>query len=177
MSRGALILAAALLLAAPGARAQDARPAAPAESAPLAIAAGSRVSLEYTLTDAQGTVIDSSESGEPLRYTHGESQIIPGLERALVGMHVGETKKVTVAPADAYGDVDPQATVEVPKTELPDSVAVGTRLVARSPDGQTRVVRVKEMREASAIIDLNHPLAGMTLHFDVKIVSIEEPAK
>jgi FKBP-type peptidyl-prolyl cis-trans isomerase 2 len=177
MSRAALLLSAALLLAVPAARAQDARPAAPAASVPLAVEAGSRVALEYTLTDAQGTVIDSSESGEPLRYTHGESQIIPGLERALAGMHVGETKKVTVAPADAYGDVDPQATIEVPRTELPEGVAVGTRLVARSPDGQTRVVRVKEMREASAIIDLNHPLAGMTLHFAVRIVSIEEPTR
>ncbi|MGH7265978.1 MAG: FKBP-type peptidyl-prolyl cis-trans isomerase, partial [Candidatus Rokuibacteriota bacterium] len=170
MTRGALVLT-ALLLGATGAGAQDARPAAEATKPSAAIAAGSRVSLEYTLTDAQGTVLDSSQSGAPLHYTHGESQIIPGLEKALAGMRVGETKKVAVAPADAYGDVDPQATVEVPKEELPEGVAVGTRLVARSPDGQTRVVRVKEVHEASAIIDLNHPLAGMTLHFDVKVVT------
>lgn len=170
MKLGVLVLVAVVLFgAAPGA-AQEAKPSP-------AIAVGSRVSLEYTLTDAEGTVLDSSQGRPPLTYTHGVQQIVPGLEKALTGMHVGETKKVTVAPADAYGEVDSQAVIQVPKADLPEGVAAGTQLVARSPDGETRVVRVKEIRDETALIDLNHPLAGKTLHFDVKVIGVEPPAK
>ena len=112
-----------LLLVTVSAVAQEAKPAS-------AIEAGSRVSLEYTLTDAEGTVLDSSQGRAPLSYTHGKQQIIPGLEKVLTGMHVGETRKVTVAPADAYGEVDSQAVIEVPKDDVPEGIAVGTQLFA-----------------------------------------------
>ncbi len=149
-----------------------------APEAPGAIEDGSRVSLEYTLTDDAGKVLDSNKGRAPLTYTQGEHQIVPGLESALTGMRVGEHRTVTVAPADGYGDVDPDAMTEVPKDILPDgALIVGTQLVARSRTGEMRVVRVKEIKESTVIIDLNHPLAGKTLHFDVTVIGVEPPEK
>lgn len=141
-----------------------------------AIESGSTVQLEYTLKDEEGKVLDSNKGRDPLTYTQGQEQIIPGLEKALNGMRAGEEKKVTVKPEDAYGPVDPEAQAEVPKAMLPpDALQVGARLVARSPMGDTRVVRVKEIKETTVILDLNHPLAGKTLHFDVKVLGVEPP--
>lgn len=156
----------------------------PAEAQPKeeatnpAIENGSRVRLEYTLTDDGGKVLDSNKGGEPLTFTQGQRQIISGLERALDGMHAGEAKRVTVKPADAYGEVDPKAVAEVPKEQIPaNALTVGTELVARSQSGGRRIVRIKEIKEKTVIIDLNHPLAGKTLVFDVKVVGVEPPAK
>lgn len=138
-----------------------------------AIAEGSTVRLEYTLKDDGGELLDSSEGAEPLTYTHGRRQIIPGLERALQGMRAGDKKQVQVAPKDAYGTVDPAATAEVPKQNLPPEALVpGTQLVARRPDGSSQFVRVKEVRAETVVLDLNHPLAGKTLFFDVRILEV-----
>lgn len=143
-----------------------------------AIEHGSTVRLEYTLKDDAGKVLDSNTGRDPLTYTHGQQQIIPGLEKALNGMRSGEEKKVTVEPEDGYGPVDPAAQTEVPKAMLPpDALTVGTQLVARTPTGEAMLVRVKEIKEATVIIDLNHPLAGKILHFDVKVVGVEAPKK
>jgi FKBP-type peptidyl-prolyl cis-trans isomerase 2 len=142
-----------------------------------AIEKGSKVQLEYTLTIDDGRVLDSNKGQEPLTFTQGQQQIIPGLEKALEGMHAGEEKKVTVNAAEAYGEVDPAAVTEVPKERVPaQSLTVGTELVARNANGETRTVRVKEIREKTVIIDLNHPLAGKTLVFDLKVLSVEPPA-
>lgn len=146
----------------------------PESSGGSVIANGSVVHLEYTLTDDSGKVLDSSKGRDPLTYTQGHAQIVPGLEQALTGMRAGEAKQVTVSPEDGYGPVDPSAETEVPKEQLPmEGLSVGTALVARSPDGETRLVRVKEIKEQTVVIDLNHPLAGVTLHFDVKILGVE----
>jgi FKBP-type peptidyl-prolyl cis-trans isomerase SlyD len=137
---------------------------------------GDVVRLEYTMRDDAGTVLDASTDGEPLVFTQGQHQIIPGLERAVAGMGVGEEKRVSVAAEDAYGPVDPDALAEVPLEMIPaDARKVGQQLVARGPDGTTRVVRVKELRETTVILDLNHPFAGMVLHFAVRVVGIEGP--
>jgi FKBP-type peptidyl-prolyl cis-trans isomerase SlyD len=166
-----LLLAATVLLGPSLARGEETTPVP-------AIAAGAKVSLEYTLSDDAGTVLDSNKGRLPLTYVQGEHQIVPGLERALDGMHAGEEKKVVVAPVDGYGAVDPAAVTEVPKDLVPaDARVVGTELVARSPQGATRLVRVKEVKDETVVIDLNHPLAGKTLHFDVKVVGVEPPAK
>jgi len=171
MRFAALLVAAATLLGPSSARGDETPPVP-------AIAAGSRVSLEYTLSDDAGTVLDSNKGRPPLTYVQGEHQIVPGLERALDGMHAGEEKKVVVAPADGYGAVDPAAVTEVPRDLVPaDARVVGTELVARSPQGATRLVRVKEVKAETVVIDLNHPLAGKTLHFDVKVVGVEPAAK
>lgn len=143
-----------------------------------AIESGSTVQLEYTLKDDAGKVLDSNKGKDPLTYTHGTQQIIPGLEKALNGMRTGEEKQVTVNPEDRYGPVDPTAQTEVPKEMLPpNALTVGTQLAARSPSGETMLVRIKEIKETTVIIDLNHPLAGKTLFFDLKVLGVEPPKK
>lgn len=143
-----------------------------------AIESGSTVRLEYTLKDDGGKVLDSNKGGDPLTYTHGSQQIIPGLEKALSGMRTGEEKQVTVNPEDGYGPADPKAQTEVPKEMLPtNALTVGTQLVARSPMGETLLVRIKEIKETTVIVDLNHPLAGKTLYFDLKVLGVEPPKK
>ena len=143
-----------------------------------AIESGSTVQFEYTLKDDAGKVLDSNKGKDPLTYTHGTQQIIPGLEKALSGMRTGEEKQVTVNPEDGYGPVDPTAQTEVPKEMLPpNALTVGTQLVARSPVGETLLVRIKEIKETTVIIDLNHPLAGKTLFFNLKVLGVEPPKK
>ena len=142
-----------------------------------AIEKGSSVKIEYTLKDDKGAVLDTNAGKESLAFTQGAQQIIPGLDKALLGMKTGDSKKVTVKPEDAYGAVDPKAEAEVPRDALPQGAAVvGTRLLARGQDGQPRPVTVKAVKDATVLLDLNHPLAGKTLFFDVKVVSVDPPA-
>jgi FKBP-type peptidyl-prolyl cis-trans isomerase SlyD len=148
---------------------------AQAPGAGSAIAAGSRVGLEYTLTDEAGTVLDSNKGGEPFTYTHGQHQIVPGLEAALAGKRAGDVTKVTVKPEDGYGNVDPKAQIEVGRDRVPPDVKVGSELTGRAANGQTRAVRVKEIKDKSVVLDLNHPLAGKTLLFDVRVLSVDGP--
>jgi len=144
----------------------------------VSVGNGSKVQIEYTLTDDEDKVLDSNKGKEPLVFTQGQKQIIPGLEKALEGMHAGEEKKVTVKPADAYGEADPAAFTEVSKEQIPvEALTIGTVLVAQNQNGERRSVRVTEVKEKTVIIDLNHPLAGKTLHFDVKVLGVEAPSK
>lgn len=131
------------------------------------------VGLEYTLT-VDGAVVDSTEGKEAFHYIQGQKQVIPGLERQLAGLHVGDTKDVTVNPEEGYGQIDPSAIVEVPKTQLPAGVTpeVGMMLRGVNPNGQTFRARIKEMKADTVVLDLNHPLAGKTLNFKVKVVSV-----
>lgn len=141
-----------------------------------AIAAGKEVSLEYTLRLETEEVIESNVGEKPLTYVHGRNQIIPGLESALEGMQVGDRKEVTVLPEDAYGPVMPEAFQEVPRDRIPaDAQRVGARLQGRDPSGQVVHARVAQVKEQSLILDFNHPLAGKTLIFAVKVVGIAEP--
>jgi FKBP-type peptidyl-prolyl cis-trans isomerase SlyD len=139
------------------------------------VAEGKRVALEYTLTLDDKSVVESNVGAEPLTYTHGTRQLIPGLEKALEGMAVGDTKQVTVSPSDGYGENDPKAMQEVPKKLIPpDALKVGTRLQGKTPSGQTVYPLVTEVKDDTVILDFNHPLAGKTLHFDVKVVDIQQ---
>jgi FKBP-type peptidyl-prolyl cis-trans isomerase SlyD len=151
---------------------------APAGAQPkVAIEKGSSVKIEYTLKDDKGAVLDTNAGKDALAFTQGAQQIIPGLDKALLGMKAGDSKKVTVKPEDAYGALDPKAEAEVPKDALPQGAAVvGTRLLARGQDGQPRPVTVKAVKDTTVLLDLNHPLAGKTLFFEVKVVSVEPPA-
>jgi FKBP-type peptidyl-prolyl cis-trans isomerase 2 len=163
----------ALSLVAVPVAAQD-KPAATAAT----IETGATVDLEYTLKDEAGAVIDSNKGKDPLRYTHGGRQLIPGLERELTGLHPGDEKKVVVKPEDGYGSVNPDARAEVPKASIPpNALVVGTRLLARSQSGETRPVMVKEIKETTVTLDLNHPLAGKTLFFDVKVLGVARPGE
>ncbi|MFQ5949730.1 MAG: peptidylprolyl isomerase [Nitrospiria bacterium] len=140
----------------------------------IAIQKGSVVSFEYTLSDEEGKVIDSNQGKNPLKYTHGQGQIIPGLEKKLLGMKVGGEKNVRVEPEDGYGPVNPKAFQEISREKLPPGdLKVGTTLQAKNAQGQLFSVRVHEIKEKTVVMDFNHPLAGKTLVFDVKILGIE----
>jgi FKBP-type peptidyl-prolyl cis-trans isomerase SlyD len=102
--------------------------------------------------------------------------MLPGIERQLLGMHSGEEKKLVVTPEEGYGLVDPSAQTEVPRELVPpEAQEVGKRLVARNRSGTPRLVMVKEVKENTVVLDLNHPLAGKTLLFDVKVLGVEPP--
>jgi FKBP-type peptidyl-prolyl cis-trans isomerase SlyD len=149
-----------------------------AEKKAAVVEAGADVTFDYTLADEKGTVLDTSKGKEPMHYIHGQGQIIPGLEKQLAGMAVGDEKKVTVKPEDGYGPVDPRAFQEVPKDKIPpDALKVGAVLTARGPRGERIPVRVHEIKENTVVMDFNHPLAGKTLSFDIKITGIKPPAK
>lgn len=137
---------------------------------------GMMISLEYTLKGSDGKVIESSKGHEPLKYIHGQRMMIPGLEKELTGMKVGGQKNVTVKPEDAYGPINTKAFEEVPKEKLPpDGLKVGAILAAKSLDGQVMPMRVHQIKEKTVVMDMNHPMAGKTLVFDVKVVDIQPP--
>ena len=145
---------------------------AKAKAADPEIQGGSTVKLEYTLTDEKGKVLDTSKGKEPLTYIDGEGQIIPGLEKALRGLHAGDQKQVTVPPEEAYGLVKP--VIEVPKERIPlQARRVGFSLMVRNGNAPPMPVQVKEIKEKTIVLDANHPLAGMSLTFDVEIISVE----
>jgi FKBP-type peptidyl-prolyl cis-trans isomerase SlyD len=149
-----------------------------AEINEMQIREGSQVALEYTVSDETGAVIESNKGKQPLSYIHGKSQIIPGLEKELSGMKVGDEKKIQVKPEDGYGPVNPDAFQEIPKDKLPpEALKVGTTLMAQGPQGQGTPVRVHEIKDTTVIMDFNHPMAGKTLSFDVKVSEIKTPEK
>lgn len=132
------------------------------------------ITIDYTLTDDAGEVIDSSEHDGPLSYLHGSGNIVPGLESALEGKTVGDALKVVVAPEDAYGERDEKLVQAVPREEFPDGeIAVGMRFRADSPAG-TKVLTVVALNDAEVTVDANHPLAGRTLSFDVTVRGIRD---
>ena len=138
---------------------------------------GAVVSLQYTLSGEDGKTIESNKGKEALKYTQGQKQIIPGLEKALVGMKVGEEKRVKVKPEDGYGTVNDKAFQEFPKEKLPaEGLKVGAVLVARGPEEQSVPVRVHQIKEKTVVMDMNHPMAGKTLVFDVKILDVQASA-
>ncbi len=145
----------------------------------LLIGKNSVVSLTYTLTDDAGKVLDSSDGSKPMLYLHGSGQIVPGLEKALVGKAEGDALKVKVEPAEAYGEVIPNGvkTIERAAFEGVDVVEVGMAFEAQAPDGSAQHIMVTKVEGDNVTIDINHPLAGVTLNFDVKIESVRDATK
>ena len=138
------------------------------------IAEGSKVSLEYTLNIDGGETVDSNAGDEPLVYTQGSNEIIPALEEALNGLSAGDETQVTLQPEQAYGEVDPEAFREVPLEQIPeDARQPGQLLIMQDQQGNRQQIKVSEIRDDTAVLDLNHPLAGRTLHFDVKIIDVQ----
>lgn len=135
---------------------------------------GTVVSLQYSLSGEDGKLIESNKGKDPLKYTHGSKQIVPGLEKELAGMKVGGEKRVKVKPEDAYGAVSSKAFQEVPKEQIPaNGLKVGAILAAKGPQGQEIPVRIHQIKEKTVVLDLNHPMAGKTLLFDIKILDIQ----
>jgi FKBP-type peptidyl-prolyl cis-trans isomerase SlyD len=133
------------------------------------------VTLNYTLRDDQDTVIDSSQDGS-FAYLHGASNIIPGLEKALTGKSIDDELKVTVEPAEGYGEHNPEMSqvVSIEMFDDADDIEVGRQFHAASPDGQPVVVTVTAVEDGNVTVDGNHPLAGVTLNFDVKVMDIRD---
>ncbi len=135
---------------------------------------GSFVSIEYTLTDDTGKVIDTNVGKDPLTYIQGAGQIVKGLEQELNGLKVGDQKKVSVKPEDGYGALHEKAFQEIAREKIPiEAQKAGTMLMTKGPDGRGVPIRVHEVREKTVVVDFNHPLAGKTLNFEVKIKDIK----
>lgn len=134
------------------------------------------VKVHYTGKLSDGQVFDSSEGKEPLEFTLGKGQIIPGFEKGLIDMKLNEKKTITIAKEEAYGDINDALRQEVKRTELPEDIKpeVGMGLVSKSPDGQEMNLLVVEVKEESIVIDGNHPLAGKDLIFDLEVVEIKD---
>jgi FKBP-type peptidyl-prolyl cis-trans isomerase SlyD len=134
------------------------------------------VSMEYTLK-VDDEVIDSSDGQEPLEFLTGYGNIIPGLEREMMGMKVGDSKDVVVAATEGYGEYDAEAFIDVPRGEFPKDMPVeeGLELSVRDDEGNARYACVESVEAETVRLNFNHPLAGDELHFNVKVVSLREP--
>ena len=131
------------------------------------------VQIHYTLKDDQGEVLDSSMGHDPLPYIHGIGALIPGLEKELLGKEAGEKFTAIIAPADGYGDFNEDRVFQVPAGEFEgdDELEVGMQVQIDTEDG-TAVATVTEIDGEQVTLDLNHPLAGVSLHFDVEVVEV-----
>lgn len=134
------------------------------------------VSMEYTLS-VDGEVLDSSEKAGPLQYLAGYDNIVPGLEREMLGMKIGESKDVVVPPADGYGEFDEEAFMDVPRSEFPKEVKIeqGVELHVTDEDGNHQIAFVDSFTDDTVRLDFNHPLAGAELHFSVKVIALRGP--
>lgn len=136
------------------------------------------VSIHYTLTDEKGEIIDQSKE-TPLSYIHGVGSLIPGLEKELEGKLAGDKVKATIKPEEGYGPYIPELVEKLPRSTFQgvDQIEVGMEFHASNEEGETMVVRVEEINGDDITINGNHPLAGMTLNFDVEVVDVREATK
>ncbi len=135
---------------------------------------GKKVSFDYVLT-VDGREVDSSKERGPLTYTHGDGDIVSGLEQQLNGLKVGDQKAIVVSAEEGYGQIDPKAFQEVAKAQLPPDMQpqAGDILTVKTQDGRAMPVVVTEVLNDTVVLNFNHPLAGKELHFDVTIVEIK----
>jgi FKBP-type peptidyl-prolyl cis-trans isomerase SlyD len=134
------------------------------------------VEIDYTLRGDDGEVIDTSEGDEPLTYLHGVGQIVPGLEKALLGKVVGDAVKATVSAEEGYGTWDAQQVMTVHRKRLPPDAepAAGMQLAGMGPAGEPILLHIVKVEGDMVTLDANHPLAGKTLHFDVQVRTIRD---
>lgn len=141
----------------------------------MIISENAAVLFHYSLTDESGTQLDSSTGKEPLAYLHGHKNIIPGLEKAMEGKQAGDVMVTTIAPSDAYGERQEQMVQTIPrKTFQAKDIHAGMRFEAKAPSGAALNVVVTEVTDETVTVDGNHPLAGKSLTFDVRIQSVRE---
>ncbi|HEY8331197.1 MAG TPA: peptidylprolyl isomerase [Pseudomonas sp.] len=142
----------------------------------MQIAANKAVSIDYTLTNEGGEVIDSSAGGAPLVYLHGAGNIIVGLEKALEGKQPGDELDVTIEPQEAYGDysVELVAVLNRAMFEGVDELEVGMQFHASAPDGGMQIVTIRDIEGEDVTVDGNHPLAGQSLNFKVKVIDVRD---
>ena len=135
---------------------------------------GDTVRVHYTGTLDDGTTFDSSEGNDPLEFTVGSGQVIPGFDSALEGLEIGESKKFTIPSAEAYGDHNAEATQVVPKEAFEQEPVVGGVVELAAPDGRKLAAVIIEIVEENVTLDFNHPLAGKDLTFDIELVEVVE---
>ena len=142
----------------------------------MKIAKNTVVSMDYTLTDDKGEVIDSSKEGGPLNYIQGHGQIVPGLERAMEGKAIGAEFSVSIEPKDGYGERHAERTITVPRSDLPPDLdpEVGMQLAGEGKNGDPVPLWVTEVGAKEITLDGNHPLAGKTLNFAITVRDIRE---
>ncbi len=135
---------------------------------------GDTVKVHYTGQLEDGSVFDSSVQREPLEFTLGQGQLIPGFEKAVVGLKVGDSTTANIPSAEAYGEPNPQMIIEVEKSQLPADLEpeVGVQLQLNQPDGQVIPVQITNVEGDNVTIDANHPLAGKDLTFNIELVEI-----
>ena len=135
---------------------------------------GKKVTFDYTLT-VDGKTVDTTEGKNPMEYTQGQGQIIPGLEKEMAGMTSGEEKKIDLKAVDAYGEVNPEAVQEVPRSMFPSDLKLqaGMAIPLQDKEGRQFTAVLEEIRDEIAVLNFNHPLAGKDLSFDIKIVNVE----
>jgi len=135
---------------------------------------GDTVKVHYTGKLKDGSVFDTSAEREPLEFKLGEGQLIPGFEKAVVGLNVGDSTEVDIPSTEAYGEAREDLIISVPKDQLPDDVEpqVGMQLQVNQPDGQPVPVRIAEVGDTELKLDANHPLAGKDLSFEIELVDI-----
>jgi FKBP-type peptidyl-prolyl cis-trans isomerase 2 len=140
----------------------------------MPIKKGDKVKVEYTGTFDDGSVFDSSEGREPLEFEAGSGQVISGFDEAVIGLEIGDEKKVKLAPSEAYGEADPDLLKKILLDRLPqgEEPKPGMILELLTPDGARIPAKITEVTDKDVTIDLNHPLAGKTLNFKIKIVEI-----
>jgi FKBP-type peptidyl-prolyl cis-trans isomerase 2 len=133
---------------------------------------GDTVKVHYTGSLKNGEVFDSSKDKEPLEFTLGEGQLIPGFEKAVIGMAIGDSASIDIPSEEAYGEEREDLIINVPKDQLPDDVKpqVGMQLQVNQGNGQPIPVRIKEVGEEELTLDANHPLAGKDLSFEIELV-------
>jgi FKBP-type peptidyl-prolyl cis-trans isomerase 2 len=133
------------------------------------------VKVNYTGKLSNGQVFDSNTGKEPVEFTLGQGQLIPGFEKGLIDMKLNEKKTITIPENEAYGAIKEGLRQEVKRTELPQEITpeVGMGLVSKTPEGQEMNLHVVEVNEESIIVDGNHPLAGQDLIFDLEVVEIK----
>jgi FKBP-type peptidyl-prolyl cis-trans isomerase SlyD len=143
------------------------------------VAAGKVVSIHYTLTDDAGAMLDSSEGRAPLAYLHGAGNIVPGLESGIAGKAIGDRFKVDVAPEEGYGVRDPKGMDRVPRDAFPPDIELepGMQFSAENERGDVVTTWIHSIEGDQVTIDLNHPLAGKTLHFQITVASIRDATR
>ncbi len=138
----------------------------------MSISDGDTIKLDYTGTLDDGSVFDCSDDREPLQFTVGAGQVIPGFEEAVRGMEEGEEKKFRIEPSEAYGEYNEDLTQKIPRTVISSDMEIeeGMMLLVKTPDGQEIPAKVAEVGDEQVTLDMNHPLAGKALNFNIKIV-------
>lgn len=137
---------------------------------------GDKIKVHYIGRFTDGTIFDSSKDRDPLEFTLGEGQVIPGFEQGLVGLAVGDGAEIHVEPKDGYGESNPDMIAKVEKSQFPAEIKpeVGQTLEMEQPNGQAIPVRITEIEGETVTLDANHPLAGRALEFEVELIEIVE---